>query len=865
MTRRLETQGQDRVINFGDGTLPIIVDYRNAIKYYRSKHYDRAPGQNWMEFHVHHEGVLNFCENPRQLILNALFKAVEGDEFFPVNYKSGTHVDTFLARSCQKALDKLFHQRLSLQLVTGGTIYMTVWLNIAPYKAGQISPTLIMSRTIDRLMNKLETYNGIPGILNMANFSAQPAFENVVVRLNNLATLRLAFDIIYNNDGRRSALKGFSLANNDISDLAPLKLFGDVDYALLDLSGNKLASATRLCADLERFRAKQLLMAQNPITKLAKYPECLKPLKKNFEEVDGVPFDRLYKTYTPLSYEIDMECDGTRIDWSNKSALAQFKDSSKWHAILIPDPKQEFKKDAIIEYFFINVSPELSEFYPCYYKFTNDEHRFLARKCFDQFEHLVHNCNLQIPIPSLVSDDGPIPEYINERTVSYYLKMDVSSFKPGQVDPKACIVEAVQKCYNAVNRVLNLENFQQTAGLESVIVKLSSPKIVKIVLWIASKRFMGSQIVDLRLGSNGIVSLHSIRSMALLNGLHALDLSHNWIYCLSEISTFSKVPLKSLRLHGNPLCKNYSLPREYIRAVKDMFPSLATLDGVALNSNPGLAPQKDFLCNTGAYELTGERFLYPYLREFEDVDKRDNLIRYYSDESYFTLTCSYDSSRGMRSINLAQRLKWYNCHRRNLLKSSRYTDNVNVGAHEIMEVLMTLPKVKHDYISLQTDVMHYDDKTAVIYVTGLLRDEPDLLLAFSRQFVLKVDKTGLGLGKNARRLKIINERLSIMSPTKKQELAAFKFTEPTLDLKPKLFDDPKEENSVNVQECKLHVFQVLTNLRPRWVTRIVQDEANWNIAEALQLFNQMDSKNELPDEAFLPQDLTFNKSQQLSN
>lgn len=50
---------------------------------------------------------------------------------------------------------------------------------------------------------------------------------------------------------------------------------------------------------------------------------------------DGVPFDKLYKMYTPLNYEIDVECDGVRIDWSNKSRLAQFRDSKDWHAFLV--------------------------------------------------------------------------------------------------------------------------------------------------------------------------------------------------------------------------------------------------------------------------------------------------------------------------------------------------------------------------------------------------------------------------------------------------------------------------------------------------------------------------------------------------
>jgi len=74
-----------------------------------------------------------------------------------------------------------------------------------------------------------------------------------------------------------------------------------------------------------------------------------------------------------------------------------------------------------------------------------------------------------------------------------------------------------------------------------------------------------------------------------------------------------------------------------------------------------------------------------------------------------------------------------------------------------LDILFQLPGVTHDYHSLQTDVMHYDGKSAAIYVTGLLRDEPPItknshgnrpdiggvLLGFSRKFIVKFDEEGL--------------------------------------------------------------------------------------------------------------------------
>ncbi|KAH8365796.1 hypothetical protein KR093_004449, partial [Drosophila rubida] len=837
---------QARIIDFGDRTQPIVVDYRNSRKYFKCKQYDGAPGLNWIEFCVHHGGALNFSTNSKQLILDALFKAVEGEELFPVNYQCGQQIDTFLARTCKLALDKLFQRRLSIETASGIGIPLSVCLNAAAYNRSQISPAVIISQVISRLMDNLETVEGVKGVLNLSNFTANDHFRHIVVRLSNLATLQLVCTTIYNNDDRRRALKGFSLACNQISDLTPLKLFGDIDYGLLDLSGNRLSSAVRLCNDLKRVRAKHLKLLDNPITKKPQYPNCLEPLKTNFKIVDDVPFERLYKMYTPLSYEIDVECDGTRIDWSNKSKLTGFKDSPDWHTFLIPDAQCEITKDLLFDYISISLHPLLGEFYPCYYKFDGGEHRFLVRDCFDQIEHMVQTLNLQLKIPELVNTVDGVQEINYERSIAYYLRMNVSTFKQGHIEPKQCIEQAVQKRFNAINRSLNLDQFQKTEGLENVIVLLSSPKILGSILRMASRRFLGN-CVDLQLGNNKIVSANNLRSLSLLSSLQALDLSHNWINDLSEISCLGDVPLKSLRLHGNPVCRKYSLASEYIAAVTKIFSTLLKLDDVELSSKPGLTTQKNFLCNMSAYELTNE-FLINFLREFEHLDHRINMMKYYTDNSIFTLTCSFDMNRCARPTSeLFKRINKYNYHSRNLLKNTLDTCRLSVGTNDIMAVLMQLPEVSHDYVSLQTDVMHYDANLVVINVIGLLRDEPDLLLAFSRQFVLHVDEVGLGVGKSARRLKIINERFNIMNPTKKQTRDGFKFCELPNKVEVK---EECVEDSVDVKEHKLIIFQEITGLRPRWCTRIVQEEANWDFDVALEKFIELESGNDLPDDAF---------------
>lgn len=115
-------------------------------------------------------------------------------------------------------------------------------------------------QAINRLMDKLETYQGVSGVLNLTNFGANPYFRHIIVRLSNLSILRLVCTTIYNNDDRRRAVKGFSLARNQLSDLGPLKLFGDVDYNLLDLSENRVRFAAR---DLLSFQFIHLLFTSS--------------------------------------------------------------------------------------------------------------------------------------------------------------------------------------------------------------------------------------------------------------------------------------------------------------------------------------------------------------------------------------------------------------------------------------------------------------------------------------------------------------------------------------------------------------------------------------------------------------------------
>jgi len=79
---------QMRVLDFGDGSVPIQLDYPDSKIFSKCSSYgDRVPGTHWNEITVHHKGRLEYSPNPEQIILDALYQAIDGADFFPVFYQ----------------------------------------------------------------------------------------------------------------------------------------------------------------------------------------------------------------------------------------------------------------------------------------------------------------------------------------------------------------------------------------------------------------------------------------------------------------------------------------------------------------------------------------------------------------------------------------------------------------------------------------------------------------------------------------------------------------------------------------------------------------------------------------------------------
>lgn len=99
----------------------------------------------------------------------------------------------------------------------------------------------------------------------------------------------------------------------------------------------------------------------------------------------------------------------------------------------------------------------------------------MVRQCFDQIKYLVENCNLEIKIPRFDAPPPPTefstdyaPQLVMDTTVAYYLRMNTSPFKKGQLEPLECLEKAMNRRFSAMERMLNLDNLQAIEGWHSI-------------------------------------------------------------------------------------------------------------------------------------------------------------------------------------------------------------------------------------------------------------------------------------------------------------------------------------------------------------------------------------------------------------
>lgn len=143
-------------------------------------------------------------------------------------------------RQCQPALDKLFAQNLRIRMTNGDMVQVQVQLNVAEFKYGQISPINQITKTLNKLYDRMESLDGEEGILNLSRFEQNSELFDIIVNLGNRSVLERICDLIYRNDERFRSVTGIILRDNGITTMSPFKLFSGVEFSILDLRDNKV-------------------------------------------------------------------------------------------------------------------------------------------------------------------------------------------------------------------------------------------------------------------------------------------------------------------------------------------------------------------------------------------------------------------------------------------------------------------------------------------------------------------------------------------------------------------------------------------------------------------------------------------------
>lgn len=74
---------------------------------------------------------------------------------------------------------------------------------------------------------------------------------------------------------------------------------------------------------------------------------------------------------------------------------------------------------------------------------------------------------MEINVPRLtttVDKYSALSEIQIDKILKYYMLMNVTPFKRGQIEPMGCIDKALTRRYNGINRQLNLDNFESVEG-----------------------------------------------------------------------------------------------------------------------------------------------------------------------------------------------------------------------------------------------------------------------------------------------------------------------------------------------------------------------------------------------------------------
>lgn len=469
-----------------------------------------------------------------------------------------------------------------------------------------------------------------------------------------------------------------------------------------------------------------------------------------------------------------------------------------------------------------------ADFWPCYYTSHSQHDEFFVHNAFEALDILFRN---QLTVGNVGS----------EKVLHLELRMNVAAFLAGQVD----VVAKIQKlCLdNFINKILFLDNIQEKPIFSNVVIDMTAPRVVsQILLWASRK--VGPTCTAISMTNNGMISCGGMYPLVWFVKLKHFSLANNKLESFDKLNGIPQAnKISSISLDGNPLC---SVPLfEYIKGTKRYFPAIDTLDGMPVAEEPSMLSRQNYLCCPEAYSLV-EDFVSRYFKIY-DSNTRHLLKELYADNALFTVSRHFHKDKP-KDFARAQKYVAKSRNIARLVDLSLNSKNVFVGPQDIFQAISEMHFTEHDFFSFHIDLVHYTKSEFLLVINGVLKDistsflEEELMLDFTRSFLVRACNEQMGLSNQSFHYKIANDMLFVRNVSVKQKQSAFKATAPE---KEALSIDPNEENEKN---ALLVIFQELTHLNTTWCTRCLE-ESKWNFKIALNICVKLMEDGKIPHDA----------------
>lgn len=504
-----------------------------------------------------------------------------------------------------------------------------------------------------------------------------------------------------------------------------------------------------------------------------------------------------------------------------KDSFQSYKNDSMWTQITIHHGKLFTKKEILDE-----IVPKLfnnSAFFPSYYKRYGERDEFYLYKNYESLRLLMNN-DLEFVMS-------------NQKKLTFSLRLNAAKFENGQVD-----------WFHKINYVLagrikdgevNLKNFATDPEFSKMIVPMNSKFTLNFILEQIKKQ--NNQITRIVITNCGInmEAIEGLQSLIQFQQIEALDLRDNNITSMARM--INTTHIKNLKLDGNPICNQFSIPRDFVEEMKRYFNELEWLDGHRLDKAHNLVPLQNYIVKRDAYTIADE-FVKTFFIIYDSFE-RPRLSHMYYEHSIFSLSINYDIDKSNLSSDTYARIQKYTKFSRNLDAMSnmnRSSDNVMVGVGCIARVFDELPKTTHDFKSICIDVPLFHSNQIVITVSGTFEehgqslndDQSNFLMGFVRSFVLRLSKNN--------EYCITNEQLFLHNSTETQKEEWMSRRKEPMKETTFLNDMCRDllPTEIEDKEMKLAVFQELTELKTEEAIRQLE-ESFYDLKVALATFNTL--------------------------